>query len=138
MERHSKTLADVKELLQIKELFNTTINTVIDEWTNESSNFTAGSTTNFLPSHELYQAQRTILAIAGKLTELISEPCSRILEVACQYWECRALSIAAERRIPDLLAAKGMDGVDVKVLAEKTDIETAKLCQFRLCLYFGF
>ena len=133
MERHPKTLADANELLQVSELLTASVRTVINEWTNESLPSTspaAARTSHFLPAPALHQAQRTILAIAGKLTELVSEPCSRVLEVACQYCECRALSIAAERRVPDLLAVKGEEGVEIKGLAEATGIDDLKLCTF--------
>ena len=131
MERHNRTLADASELLRVAEIVSSSVSTVIAEWAKETQPG-AASTKEILPSPALFQAQRTILAAAGKLTELVSEPHSRVLEVACQYWECRALSIAAERRIPDLLAAAGAkggrEGVDIRDLAEATGIEKFKLC----------
>ena len=130
MERYPKTVVEINELLQVSELLTGAVRTVIDEWAKETRDITPSGTVAFLPSQELHQAQRTILAIAGKLIELVSEPSQRILEVACQYWECRALSVAAERRIPDLLAAKGDEGVEIAVLAKTTTIESAKLCEF--------
>jgi hypothetical protein len=130
MDRRHKSLVDASELLQVSKIISAAVHTVIDEWAKETQPGTA-STTDILPSPALYRAQRTILAATGKLTELVSEPPNRVLEVACQYWECRALSIAAERRIPDLLAAnerEGKDGVNVQALAEATGIERLKLC----------
>jgi hypothetical protein len=44
-----------------------------------------------------------VLAIAVSVSELVTEPYSRIQEVGCQHFESRALFIAAERRILDLL-----------------------------------
>ncbi|KAL9640082.1 MAG: hypothetical protein Q9164_000517 [Protoblastenia rupestris] len=119
MERSPKTLADAVHLLQVCELLASSTSAVVDEWLKESKDGTPG----VLPSQRLHDAQRTILAITGSLTELVSEPHSRVIEVACQYWESRALSIAAERKIPDLLAVGGDKGMSAKELGAATGIE---------------
>ena len=124
MERSPKTLADAVHLLQVCELLASSTSAVVDEWLKESKDGTPG----VLPSQRLHDAQRTILAITGSLTELVSEPHSRVIEVACQYWESRALSIAAERKIPDLLAVGGDKGMSAKELGAATGIEYRKLC----------
>lgn len=85
---------------------------------------------HILPSRRLHQAQRTILAISGSLTELMTEPCHRLQELATQFYEARALRIAAERRIPDILACVGENGIDVETIADKTGIQHKKLCMF--------
>lgn len=128
MERTRRSLTDAANLLSITDLLNRSIRTVIDEWAKESVGLpgTNGSP-KILPSHELHQAQRTILAICGTLTELVAEPASRVIEVACGYWESRALYIAAERRIPDLLSRAGEGGMSAKELGKVTGIESAKL-----------
>jgi hypothetical protein len=133
MSRPSKTLADAAQLLQLGELITTNIRSVIDAWAKESKSEDENSpdgSPHVLPSHQLHQAQRTILASVGTLTELVSEPSIRVLEVACQYWESRALYITAERRIPDLLAQAGAKGLGVKELGEATGIEHLKLCKY--------
>lgn len=133
MSRPSRTLADVAQLLQISELISTNIRSVIDAWAKESSledDNSSGSSPSVLPSHQLHQAQRTLLASVGTLTELVSEPGIRVIEVGCQYWESRALYIAAERRVPDLLAQAGAKGLGVKELADATGIEQLKLCMY--------
>lgn len=78
-------------------------------------------------SRELHEARRTILSICGKLTELVSEPSERIIEVACQYWESRALAIAAERRIANILEHSMGKAMDIQEIAGKTGIEEGKL-----------
>lgn len=83
-----------------------------------------------LPSQQLYEAQRTILAATGTLTELASEPQSRVVEVAGQYWESRALVVAVERRIPELLVKAGTAGASAEELGSMTGIEKRKLCMF--------
>ena len=134
MARQMKTLTDGARLLQLSEILTTNIQTVISEWAKEYQPHASndGAPPASLPSRKLYEAQRTLLALTGTLTELIAEPSLRILEVGCQYWESRALYIAAERRIPDLLAAEGAtpDGVHVDKIGTGTGIESMKLCKW--------
>lgn len=77
--------------------------------------------------HKLWEAQRTIEAASGALVELTAEPYQRIQQVLTVFWESRALFIAAERRIPDLLANAEDEGMHIEVLAKKTTIEARKL-----------
>jgi hypothetical protein len=148
MERFPRTTSDVEQLVQLGELLNKAIQTVTEEWSQEKFVKQDGSATSvpaaqnehcrdsdsqpsdrseILPSWRLHEAQRTILAISGTLTELVAEPYHRLQEFSAQYWEARALAIATERRIPDLLHEAGDDGMSVKVLAERTGIEPKKL-----------
>jgi hypothetical protein len=83
-----------------------------------------------LPPKVLFDAQRMILSAAGMLTELGSTPSNRLLEVSTQYFEARALHIAAEKRIPDMLAGFDDSGVAVEKLAEQVGCDAAKLCQY--------
>jgi len=137
MSRPIKTLTEAADLLQLSHLLSTNIQTVIQEWSKEQlpSATNDGASPSMLPSRKLYEAQRTLLAITGTLTELIAEPSLRILEVGCQYWESRALYIACERRIPDLLAGCcGGQGVGIMELSHKTGIEAGKLARLLRCL----
>ncbi|KAL9638637.1 MAG: hypothetical protein Q9204_001426 [Flavoplaca sp. TL-2023a] len=131
MSRSTKSLKDATQLLELSELFNTNVQTVIQEWAKEQEPDANndGASPDMLPSLRLYEAQRTLLALTGKLTELVAEPSLRIMEVGCQYWESRALYIACERRIPDMLAAPAdvKNGVSIKTLGAKTGIEADKL-----------
>lgn len=61
------------------------------------------------------------------LTELVSPPSNRLLEVPTQYFESRGLHIAASQHIPDLLAPAGDEGLDLETLAAKAGIEARKL-----------
>ncbi|RYC54807.1 hypothetical protein CHU98_g11403 [Xylaria longipes] len=87
-----------------------------------------------LPAKPLFDEQRTLLAAAGLLTELVSEPQNRLLEVSSQYFEARALHIVADKRIPDILAKSGDKGVDIKTLASTVGIEYRKLSRLMRCL----
>lgn len=84
-----------------------------------------------LPAKALFDCQRTLLAAAGMLTELVSDPRSRLLEIGLQYFEARALHIVADKRIADILQANGDAGVDVKTLSTQTGIECGKLCMLK-------
>ncbi len=149
MERLPRTLGDTSQLLQLSKLLEETIHTVIEEWSEEKhhtentgvasvngkslehedrSNEPADNA-RVLPSWRLHQAQRTILGIAGVLTELVSEPYNRLQEFAAQFWEARALAVATERRVPDIIAEAGDKGMEVKVIADRTGIEQQKLCK---------
>jgi hypothetical protein len=140
MERFPRSAADAQQLLQLAELFKQSAEIIAEEWSREDfsqttaetngtkSNLGSQDTARILPSPRLHEATRTVLAITGAATELVAEPYSRIQEVACQYFESRALFVAAERRIPDLLARAGEDGLNVGEIAEATGIEERKLC----------
>lgn len=137
MSRQAKSLTDATQLLQTVDLLSKAVNVIVSEWAKESELLEGAaaaapptSATQSLPSHELYEAQRTILAATGKLTELVQEPSVRILEVATQFQESRALYIAAERRVPDLLVAKDKaGGTPLSEISNKAKIESRKLCE---------
>lgn len=137
MSRQAKSLTDAAQLLQTVDLLSKAVNVIVLEWAKESELLegaaAAGPPTSaaqILPSHELYDAQRTILAATGKLTELVQEPSVRILEVATQFQESRALYIAAERRVPDLLVAKDKaGGTPLSEISNEAKIESRKLCE---------
>ena len=145
MSRQPKSLTDVAQLIQTTELLSKAVQVIVSEWSKEveplgGAQSTAGGPgeRQILPSHELYDAQRTILAATGKLTELVSEPSVRVLEVATQFQESRALYIAAERRIPDILVAKdNTGGTPIAEISEKAKIESRKLCTLPLPLLWS-
>ncbi|KAI1324237.1 S-adenosyl-L-methionine-dependent methyltransferase [Xylariaceae sp. FL0255] len=89
---------------------------------------------SLLPDKPLFDAQRTLLAAAGLLTELASEPSNRLLEVSSQYYEARCLHIVADKRVPDILDAAGDTGVDLNTLASTVGIEPRKFSRVMRCL----
>jgi hypothetical protein len=127
-----KSEADVARLLGLVELISSSAKTIINEWSKESTSEASEVRSGLLASTECYNAQRTILGAAGMLTEVVGEPNNRLLEVSSQYYEARALHIAAEHRIPDLLDGHDQKGVPVKEIAEKIGIESLKLCMYFL------
>ena len=132
MERFPRTPEEAEKLLKLSDLLRDAALIVKEEWAKEDfpmSSTTVGEedTARLLPSRKLWEAEKTIEAISGSLVELVSEPAQRIQQVLSLFMESRALFIAAERNIPDLLAEAGHDGLDVEILAEKTNIAPKKL-----------
>lgn len=83
-----------------------------------------------LPPREIFDVQRNLLAAAGKLTELVSTSSNRLLEVSSQYFEARALHIAVDKRIPDLLDAAPGGVMFIGALAAEVGIDPGKLCEY--------
>jgi hypothetical protein len=129
MERLPHTLKDADELLRLSDLLHEAALTIKDEWAKEDFSYQDDSkdTARILPSHKLWNAERTVEAVTGALVELVAEPHQRIQQILAEFMESRALFIAAERRIPDLLNGAGPNGLDIQTIAEKTGIERRKL-----------
>lgn len=115
-----------QKLLQLSSLIQTSIQDFIAQ--RQISNADPGRQEGSLPSKALFDAQRTLLAAAGTLTELVSEPQSRLIEIGSQYWEARALHIVVDKRVADLLSQNEGGSMDIKALGEKVGIEHRKLC----------
>lgn len=117
----------ISNLRRVVALVNQASETIIAEWENNTA--TAESLEGVqLPSRPFFNAQRILLAAAGSIEELISNPSTRLISLSMQYFESRALHIVAEHRVPDILQAYSGDGVHVGLIAEKTGIEEQKLC----------
>lgn len=128
MERLPRTAAEAEKILVLSDLLRNAALTVKEEWAKEDFSVSLlKDSARLLPSRRLWEAERTIEAVSGALVELVCEPNQRIQQVLSLYSESRALFIATERRIPDLLAVAGDDGVDIEDLAVKTGIESRKL-----------
>ncbi|KAK4186762.1 putative methyltransferase [Podospora australis] len=126
-----------RSLLQLSSLIQTTVTDFINQ--RESADLSVDNTKleNDLgiPSWPVFNAQRTLLAAAGKLIELVSSetPSSRLVEVAFQYFEARALHVIVDKRVPDILARHG-GGLSVKDLSREVGIEAGKLSRLMRCL----
>lgn len=125
-----KSVADAEKLLALSELISTNAKIIINEWAENPVEIPATKDGVSLPSYTIYQAQRTIVSAAGMLKEVVCEPQTQLIEVACQYFESRALHIAAEHRIPDLLVGHDKDGLSVVEIGKKIGIEPKKLCKW--------
>ena len=135
MERLPRNPEEADKLLLLADLLRDAALTVKEEWAQEDFSRPADKdTARILPSVRLWEATKTIETISGAVVELVCEPNQRVLQILTQYFESRALFIAAERRIPALLAEAGAQGLDIDVLAVKTGIEASKLCTASLLL----
>jgi hypothetical protein len=121
-----KTIADAHKLLQLLPLLESSIHQVIGAWAQDVPNPDPS-----LASRELFNARRIILSAVGVLTELVSDPSSRLLELSSQYNESRALHIMASLRMPEILEEGGRHGVGINELSKKVGIETDKLCMYQ-------
>ena len=123
---------DTTNLIQLGALVQSALATLItsqQQAQDQEQNKASENDRDALPPKTLFDAQRTILSAAGMLTELASTPSNRLLEVSTQYFEARALHIAAEKRIPDMLAGHEREGVAVEELAGRVGCDAAKLCE---------
>jgi hypothetical protein len=121
--------AQVKELLKATEVLNAAVKTTVEEWTTTGSEGTLiGDTRMVLPTSSGYNAQKTILGAMGKIQELVSIPQMKLIEMSEQFYESRALHIAVEHRITDLLEGHDAEGVPVSELARLTGLHGGKLC----------
>lgn len=117
------TSARAQKLLALVDLVASASQTVIQEWEKADTTSDTG-----LPSFELYNAQRTIIGACGAFSELVNNPHHRLLEVSAGYFESRALHIAVEHRIAEVLATVDQSqGMHVKDLAAKIGINVQKL-----------
>ncbi|KAF3317545.1 hypothetical protein TWF173_010313 [Orbilia oligospora] len=117
------------QLIKLSELIQSTVSDYVAAKSSKVENV-EGS----LPSHALFEAQRTLLSAAGMITELVSDPSGRILEVSLQHYESRSMHIVASLRIPDILAENGDTGCDITSLAARVGIEPRKLSRIMRCL----
>lgn len=88
--------------------------------------------TSLLPSLALYDARRTVLGACGMLSDTVAEPQQRLMEIALGYYVPRALHVAAEGHIADILAvADPAEGMHIQTIAHKASVEQQKLggCQ---------
>ena len=130
-----RSVADAEQLLALSEIISKNARIMISEWAKNPIDIPDTKDGIALPTHELYQARREILSAAGMLTEMVAEPQHRLQEVSSQYFESRALHIAAEHRIPDILKGHDKEGVSVEDISAKTGIESKKLCQCPSYIY---
>ncbi|KAH9895356.1 S-adenosyl-L-methionine-dependent methyltransferase [Xylariomycetidae sp. FL2044] len=119
------------KLRQVVKLLSSSCESLIGEWGKRSKNGTDHEKNHDqeLPSREAFEAERTIKAALGSIEELACTPSMRLMEFSTMFWNSRALHIAAENNIPDLLAEKDSDGVDVETISEAVGIEKNKLAR---------
>ncbi|PLN86961.1 S-adenosyl-L-methionine-dependent methyltransferase [Aspergillus taichungensis] len=123
------TIADCARLLELTDLIQNTAKVIINEWAAAEER-----PVETIVSPSLFNAQKTLLSAAGLLTELVSDPSSRLLEVSSQYNEARALHIAAELRVADIIAKSPDQRATIQTISEASGIERRKLGRLLRCL----
>lgn len=121
--------AKMAKLRQVVALINSASETVIGEWEKEASGAYERDQVDgvTLPSPACYDASRVLKAAASAMEELVTDPNYKLITFATSYWASRALHIAAEHRIADVLDAAGPDGVSIADLAKELSVEKGKL-----------
>ncbi|KAH8602457.1 S-adenosyl-L-methionine-dependent methyltransferase [Bisporella sp. PMI_857] len=119
-----KRIADLQHFTQI---LNSSVEEIIKQWSTDGKEGTKLDTGVLLPSKNSYEAHKSILGSLGKIQELVSTPSIRLIETSHQFYESRALHIAAEHRIADVVAGHEVEGVNVVEIAEKTGLDEDKL-----------
>ncbi|KAI0541762.1 S-adenosyl-L-methionine-dependent methyltransferase [Xylaria digitata] len=116
--------AKAEKLRQTVQLIAAASETIIDGWKREAEGGLDTIDGIQLPTHAVYNAQRVLAAAAGSIEEIVCDPSLRILGFSSQYLESRALHIAAEHRIADVLDKQSLHTSDI---AQRIGIETGKL-----------
>ncbi|KAI0789403.1 S-adenosyl-L-methionine-dependent methyltransferase [Abortiporus biennis] len=81
-----------------------------------------------LPSHQLYNARKTIQGSVGSILEIVQDPQQRLTELALQHYEGVSLNIVARARIADILnEGDKVKGVSIEELSKTTGIKDHKL-----------
>ncbi|KAL6303966.1 S-adenosyl-L-methionine-dependent methyltransferase [Sparassis latifolia] len=122
-----------RKLRALIQLLNDASEVVITEWeAQDLKNAKDEGRTNdegLVPSAALYEARRTILGACGMCSDLVQEPGSRLMEVSNQYYISRALYVAAEARVANILADADptTTGVPIEDISAKVNIQAHKL-----------
>ncbi|KAI0930161.1 hypothetical protein AcV5_006945 [Taiwanofungus camphoratus] len=127
----------VHKLRSLIRLLTDASEVVIKEWESEAqeSSPETESYTPPLPSGELFDARRTVLGACGMCMDLVQEPQSRIMEIGTQYYISRALQIAAEGHVADVLAkADPKIGMPIQEIGKEVGIEAQKIARLLRCL----
>jgi len=65
--------------------------------------------------------------------DLVHDPVTRLTEVAASFFNSRALRIAAEARIADMLSdADPAEGISIEKISQKVGIRTQNLSEWRI------
>ncbi|KAI5302094.1 hypothetical protein KEM55_001311, partial [Ascosphaera atra] len=119
-------LQRAKELLQTLEITKASVEGIVAEW-EKSPPKDDDPHSETLPSQELFESTRRLLAASGKFVELTADPSYRLTQLTSQYFEARCLHTLVSMQVPNILATAGDDGMDIEELSAKSGIEARKL-----------
>lgn len=114
-----------QKLLALVDLINAAAKITIQEWEKEDAQdyIDIG-----VPSLALYNSRRTIMASCGAFSELLLDPAHLIFELSLGYFQSRALLIAAEHYIADILSTVPQEeGMAINALGARIGLDSSKL-----------
>ncbi|KAI5900447.1 S-adenosyl-L-methionine-dependent methyltransferase [Schizophyllum commune H4-8] len=116
----------VQQLRSLVKLITEASERVISGWEAEAAAQTADTTARTFPPLDLYEARQVVVSAGAMLVDLVQDPQIRILELGSQYYEARALHIAVEKNVADILAT-APHGLPLDDLAARTGVKAHKL-----------
>lgn len=122
----------VQQLRDVLKLLSEGVERLASEWESSPTRAPVGSGKDRVGdtvSHAEYDAVKVILAACGSLESLVLDPCTRLSTLSMSYILARALHVAAEYNVAELLARGGHEGIRASDLAASTGIEEGKLCR---------
>lgn len=129
-----------EQLRSLVRLFSDAAEVAISEWESQEKP-PASDAGHTVPSSALHNACRTILGVSGMCADLCQEPGIRLTEIACYNFLARALHIAVQSGIPDILAeAEPQTGMSSHEISRRTGIHEQKLTRVlrTLCTFHIF
>ncbi|KAL6234377.1 S-adenosyl-L-methionine-dependent methyltransferase [Aspergillus navahoensis] len=120
-------LSQIADLSAATRILNSSVDGLIAQWEADGAEGQSLENGVLLPTKAAYEAHKTILGAIGKIQELVASPPIRLIETSCQFYESRALHIAAEHRVADLVAAAGEQGLAIGELAKKANVDADML-----------
>lgn len=102
---------------------------VIKDWEEEERNPAPKQADgSSVPSHALHNARKRIQGAMGVCSELVLDPRARLMEMAIEFYEARALHIAAEVRVADILDSGDHEkGMSADEIGRRTGIKAHKI-----------
>ncbi|EIN06260.1 S-adenosyl-L-methionine-dependent methyltransferase [Punctularia strigosozonata HHB-11173 SS5] len=127
----SPTVEKAEKLRSAVKLLSDASESLIQSWKEDEQRSINGTTAaRGAPSTQSYDAVRTIIGAFGVIEELVQVPQTRLATMSMQYLEARALHIAIQLRIADLLAkADQTIGMPLSELSAHTGVVEQKLGQ---------
>ncbi|OQU99123.1 hypothetical protein CLAIMM_04802 [Cladophialophora immunda] len=141
----SPTIGSGKPAAQLREvlaLLSAAVESLASQWESapggegtapsQTEGAAATATATHTVSHAEHDAVKVIIAALGSLESLVLDPHTRLLNLSMSYLIARALHVAAEHGVAEVLARVeqgGGGGVSTGHLATATGIEEGKLCR---------
>ncbi|KZT65014.1 S-adenosyl-L-methionine-dependent methyltransferase [Daedalea quercina L-15889] len=101
---------------------------VIKEWKATDARGVDGLANASLPSPELFDARRILIGACNMCIDIVDDPLNRIMDINFAYTAGRALYLAVQTNIPDILENKpATEGIAVSELSRRIGAREAEL-----------